>query len=227
MTGPVLFVASDHREAAAWTECWENLHAVSLPVHWARAGSFRGKEMLAVANGVGQERAVAVLNTIQNISAIVSIGTCGALDPSLQVADIVVATSVTDGRNSWPARPLSGARSGFIYSARQIARTHQEKKILRDAGADAVEMEAVGLAEAAYRLDIPFYCVKVVSDVADETLSIDFEEFLMPDGRFHVARLIKHAVMHPFTALPELIRLGKRTNEASRRLAEFLAGCEF
>jgi hypothetical protein len=86
-------------------------------------------------------------------------------------------------------------------------------------------MEAAGVASMAYELAIPFYCVRVVSDLAEESFFIDFEEFLLPDGQFNVAGLLRFAMEHPLKGLPELLRLQERTAKAAKHLAEFLAEC--
>lgn len=88
-------------------------------------------------------------------------------------------------------------------------------------------MEAAAVAAVAQELAVPFYCIRVVSDLANETFFIDFERFLMPDGRFNVARLVIAALIHPFKGMPELLRLQKRTAKAAQELGRFLENCTF
>jgi hypothetical protein len=88
-------------------------------------------------------------------------------------------------------------------------------------------MEAAAVAAVAQELAVPFYCVRVVSDLADETFFTDFERFLMPDGRFNVGRLVVDALSHPLRGLPELLRLQRRTAQAARQLGCFLENCNF
>jgi len=230
---PFLFIASDRREAEPWVTGWDDPHALNLPVHWVRAGKWRGRDVIAIANGVGAERAAAAIQAAQTIatsfSGFVSIGTCGALDPSLAIADIIVATSVTDGNTTWPALHPHGppTRSGLVHSSPHLARTAEEKRKLRQSGAIIVEMEAAGIARSAQELDVPFYCIRAVSDLADESFFIDFENFLMSDGRFNVPRLAMHAMAHPMKGLSELLRLQRRTSAAAKQLGGFLADCHF
>ncbi len=230
---PFIFVASDRREAEPWVSRWENSRSVDLPVHWARAGTWRGRDVIAVANGVGAHRAadgIAAAQMVANgFSGICSIGTGGALDPSLSLADVMVANAVTDGANTWAAADPHGppARTGLVYSSRHIARTVEEKRKLNQSGAILVEMEAAGVARAAERMAVPFYCVRVVSDLADEAFFIDFERCIMADGRFNVPRLVMQALAHPMRGFPELLRLQRRTAEAAKKLGDFLADCNF
>lgn len=230
MTAPLLFVASDRREAEPWVTRWENLRDASLPVHWSRTGTWHGREMIAIANGVGTARAQAAIHAAgKSFSGICSIGTGGALDASLAIADIIVATAVTDGDTTWPSLNPNGptARAGLVRTNAHIARTSDEKKNLQRSGAILVEMEAAAVAAVAQELAVPFYCIRVVSDLAHETFFIDFESFLMPDGTFNVARLVMAAVSQPFRGLPELLRLQKRTAIAARQLGSFLENCTF
>jgi nucleoside phosphorylase len=189
--------------------------------------------MIAIANGIGMQRAVAAIHTAAAISGgfsgICSIGTGGALDPGLSIADVVIATEVTSSERKWPALDPHGppARSGPVYSSPRIVRTSEEKKNLHETGAILVEMEAAGVAVMAKELAVPFYCVRAVSDLANESFFINFEEFLLPDGQFNVAGLMRFAVWHPFKGLPELLRLQENTAKAAKQLGEFLANCNF
>ena len=70
---------------------------------------------------------------------------------------------------------------------------------------------------------VPFYCVRVVSDLADEAFFIDFERCIMADGRFNVPRLVMQALAHPARGFPELLRLQRRTADAAKKLGDFLA----
>jgi adenosylhomocysteine nucleosidase len=230
---PFIFVASDRREAHPWVLHWESSRPLDLSVHWARAGTWRGRDVIAVANGVGGHRAsdaiVAAQTVTKSFSGICSIGTGGALDGSLSLADVIVASAVTDGANNWAAIDPHGpsARTGLVYSSRHIARSSEEKRKLNQSGAILVEMEAAGVARVAEEMAVPFYCVRVVSDLADEAFFIDFESCIMADGRFHVPRLVMQALAHPARGFPELLRLQRRTADAAKKLGDFLADCNF
>jgi nucleoside phosphorylase len=231
----ILFVAAEPRECEPWVSHWNSVHPAKLPVHWARAGIWKGREVMAIANGAGPERARAAVVTAPLPSAVCNIGFCGALDRSLRIGDIFVATVVvqTDGRNgsrTYPAQDPHSAtpsKTGSLASQPHIARTAAEKRRLRNSGAFAVEMEAAGAAGASERLNVPFYCIRAVSDLADEDFANDFNRCIMPDGRFNISRLLLGACTSPIKRFGELIRLSKRTKLASHNLGEFLADCSF
>lgn len=226
----ILFVAAEPRECEPWVARWEAVRPLSLPVHWARAGKWKGADMIAIANGAGPERARAAVQASPAPAAVCNIGFCGALDPSMSPGDIFVATEVRNGKRRYAAGVPSqapAARSGVLASQPRIARTASEKRDLLNSGAFAVEMEAAGAARASEDLNVPFYCVRAVSDLADEDFANDFNVCLMPDGRFNVGRLLFNALKSPVRRFGELIRLSKRTALASRNLGEFLAHCDF
>ncbi len=229
----VLFIAADHREAAPWTEHWEQRQTPGLPVHWARNGLWQGHPMLAIANGAGWKRADlavrAALASGFQPRAVFNIGFCGALDPSLKIGDIFVATEVhSEGSRYRVSRPAGpDAASGVLASISHIAETAAEKRQLRESGAIVVEMEAAAVARASEELGVPFFCVRSVSDLADEDFANHLNVCLMADGRMNIPRLVFGAFGSPVKRFGELIRLAKRSALASKNLGEFLANCNY
>ena len=229
VTNPLVFIAADPRECEAWVGHWEDSQRASLPVHWARSGTWRGRAILAIANGAGAERARAAVLAAPRPAAICNIGFCGALDGSLAIGDIFTATTIRNGTRTYAARPPRGpeARSGLLVSTTRVVQSASEKKKLWESGASVVEMEAAAVARASEEISVPFYCIRAVSDLANEDFANDFNKYLMPDGRFHIPRLLLGALGCPVSRFGELIRLARRTALASKNLGEFLAGCTF
>lgn len=223
MSGPLLFIAADPREFAGFLPRWQQAQPLELPVHWARNGRWKGREVVAIANGAGADRAFAAVLVAPRPSAICSIGFCGALDESLHLADVVVVTVVHSGGDSWFTAPFHSpeARNGALASIDHIAQTAAEKRNLRATGALIVEMEAAGVARAAEDLAVPFYCVRAVSDLAREDLANDFNAALKPDGRFSILHLLRQG--HP----GELLQLQRRTADAAKKLGGFLNASSF
>jgi len=118
-------------------------------------------------------------------------------------------------------------RHGAICSGARVAATANEKKLLRESGAIAVEMEAGGIIPYTQDRGVPFFCVRAVSDLADESFSNDFNAALGRDGRFRLGRLLGSALMQPHRRFPELFRLKKRCDVAAIRLGDFLDSCSF
>jgi nucleoside phosphorylase len=223
MTNSLLFIAADPRECAGMISHWEQVRPLELPVHWARAGRWKGRDVIAIANGAGADRAFAAVLVAPKSSAVCNIGFCGALDETLRIADVVVATEVRNGTHSWPALPPDSpdAATGIVASIDHIAQTAAEKRNLRASGASIVEMEAAGAARASEDLGLPFYCIRAVSDLAHEDLINDFNAALGPDGRFSIVSLMKQLKWG------ELVRLQQRTTLASKKLGDFIDATSF
>jgi adenosylhomocysteine nucleosidase len=180
-----------------------------------------------VANGPGPKLARAAVESVgDRFDVLVSTGLCGALDPRLFVGDVFVATEVNGMPTSLPvsSRPFA---KGPLVSVDFVAGTADEKRRLYDSGAKAVEMEAAAVAEMAQARGADFYCIRSVSDVAEENFWIDFNAARGSDGRFNVMRILGQAARRPWTGLPELIRLRRNAGVAAKALGEFFADCEF
>ena len=116
---------------------------------------------------------------------------------------------------------------GDVVSVDRVAITARDKCDLRaSTGAAVVEMESAAVARKAREWDIPFGCVRVVSDVAGEDLPLDFNRYRDQNGRFDRTRIALAALGRPFTVLPGLMRLDRNCRRAAERLGEFLANCE-
>ena len=55
----------------------------------------------------------------------------------------------------------------------RVAQTAEEKRKLRATGASVVEMEAASVHTSARALGLPFFCVRAVTNLADETFAND------------------------------------------------------
>jgi adenosylhomocysteine nucleosidase len=163
---------------------------------------------------------------------VVSTGFCGALDPKLKLGDVLVASAIIDRENGKKYLPevLETARAfeqGELLSVNRVANTAEEKLRLRATGARAVEMEAAAVAARASIWDLPLYCIRTVSDTADENFGIDFNRMRDGAGRFSRGRIVLAAVARPWFRIPALLRLRRGCRKASLSLGDFLADCRF
>jgi hypothetical protein len=88
-------------------------------------------------------------------------------------------------------------------------------------------MEAAAVASEARAAGIPFFCVRVVLDLAGEDLRLDLEAARDRQGRFSRSRILRAALARPRLLIPELIRLERRSRLAARALGDFVAECRF
>lgn len=228
----LLVIASDARELRGLLS-HAQARDFDLPVDFARAARLGAHEVLAVANGVGVRRAAAALKAglaVFQPEGLASIGFCGALAPELELNDIVVATEVDDGETHYRAASLENPRpyrAGLVRTSPRVAQTAADRRALHAAGATVVEMEASAVARCAQNQGIPFYCIKVVTDLAGENLANDFNKALRADGHFDTIILLQGTLRHPFARIAEFVRLARRCAQATRVLGDFFADCRF
>jgi adenosylhomocysteine nucleosidase len=241
----ILYVASEAAELKPLAEMLTGLRKLSWPIDYAYEGVHEGRRILLAANGAGPrlaEKAVEVAIravtaadlSASKLEAVVSTGWCGALDPALKEKQILIATEILNlaGLERYEcagvAIPDSASKpvvSGLIVSQDRIAGSAQEKsRLYAETGGLAVEMEAAGVAARAKRAGLPFCCIKVVTDRAEESFGLDLNAMRSSEGRIARGKIIVHTVAH-LNLLPELFRLKRRSEEAAQALGEFLVSC--
>lgn len=230
----LLIVAADRRELAGLARRLTKTERPDFGLRWSRQGTLGRKAAVLAASGAGRvnaARAVKRICSTMPVRAVVSTGVCGALDPALAVGDVVVADRVisSDPPGEYAAQRPGGsdrlARGGLLTVDR-VVRTAAEKRKLLATGAVAVDMEAAGIAAAAQQHGLPFYCVRVVSDGAEQSLEIDYNRAWLADGRFSAARIVMQAGLSP-GRWKELAGLWRATRSASETLGELLERLEF
>jgi len=186
-----------------------------------------GHTWIFAANGPGPMLAAEAAGKVTcRVDAVLSTGLCGALVDELKVGDIVVGNAV-NGRPIDVPRMAGHYLAGPIASIDHVAQTVAEKTVLRATGAVAVEMEAAAVLEHAKRLGVPFYCVRVVSDTAQEGFRLDLNAARDVAGRFQVGKIVAQAMRRPVSGVPELLRLRRNAAMAVRALGEFIGNCSF
>lgn len=236
----ILYVASEASELKPLANLLTALRKLKWPLDYAYEGIWESRRMMLAANGAGPKlaaqavevaiRAVMVAElSSSRLEAVVSTGWCGALDPELRESQIVVATQVIDvsTNETFDCAPIEADGefvSGVVASQNSIANGAAEKERLRALGAVAIDMEAAGAAARARRAGLPFCCIKVVSDRADESFPFDLNNFRTSEGRIARGKIVVQALAHP-NRLPVLFQLKRRTEDAARALGEFLVGC--
>lgn len=147
------------------------------------------------------------------VSGIIMAGLAGALDPKLNVGDIVI--------DDCPVGLKTGFihRAGKIHTSPKLVSTPGEKQRLhRETGALAVDMESEIIRAVAAEKELPFVSIRAISDSADETLDPAVLRMIDPFGRPRPLRIMMTLVGRPWL-IPRLIRLGNASKLAGRNLA--------
>lgn len=197
----------------------------------AFAGTWQGADIILVRSGMGGQRAQRALTEVGerfSLERVFSIGYAGALDPSLQVGDVVVADQVVycETMQSYALDgELSGtmpeARRGALLTVDRVAATPREKKALREKfKAVAVDMETFALVEAAQSRNLPLISVRAITDTADQEL-IDCAHLVAEDGQVSKLKAGWHVLTHPGD-LKGMIELEQHARIATANLTAFL-----
>lgn len=230
----LLIVAADRREFAGFEPSRWALQPASIGVRWSARGMLAENAVLLVANGPGRLNALGALETacrVATIQGVVSTGFAGALAPELHIGDVFLAQTVLEfgtGVEYSVSLPecAEPAVRGRLLTIDSVAQDPATKAALRQTGADAVDMEAAALARAAQQRQLPFYCVRAVSDDARTSFEVDFNAARRADGTFSGWRIAAQAGLSPrrWRHLMDLKRAGE---QASRNLAAFFERCRF
>ncbi len=233
----ILYVASEAAELQPFAQMLTGLRKLKWPIDYAWEGIWEGRRILLGANGAGPKlashvveialrAAIAAELSSSKLEAVVSTGFCGALDPVLQELQIVVATEVQmkQSGESYACAGISAESafvSGPLLSQDCIANDRFQKGQLFSGGCLAVDMEAAGVAARTNRAGLPFCCIKIVTDRADESFPFDLNVMRSKQGRMARGKIVLHALTHP-KVIPALLRLKRRTEDAASILGEFL-----
>ena len=231
----ILLVAAESFEFRGFRRVLAGAEALPWPLGFARSAMVKGRRWLMVADGAGARLAAQAAEYAAGrarVDKVVSTGFCGALDTALGVGEVFVATRVMreDGSPVCDAadpRASQPHRGGPLASVDRVAASVKERRALHERGAAAVEMEAAGVAEWALQRGCPFYCVRAVTDTAEQSFSIDFDGTRDAEGRFRASKVCLAAMRRPWRSFPELVELAWRGRRCSRVLGEFLADCAF
>jgi adenosylhomocysteine nucleosidase len=179
-------------------------------------------EIHILMTGMGREnarRAVQALLDRMKPAHVFTCGFAGALDPMLRVGDVLFRTDV---REMAAALEKAEAKAATFCSSDRIAITPAEKRALRGSiGADAVEMESEFIQAACREAGVPSTVVRAISDEAEETLPLDFNQLLTPEMALSPGKLAVAVLKRP-GSIPGLMRLGRNSAKAAESLSSVL-----
>ncbi len=197
----------------------------------ASVGEWQGVPIVLVRSGMGCDSAKLALAEIAgkyDLECVISIGYAGALDPALQVGELVVAdqvvydvTSKTYSLDEELIGAMPEAHRGTLLTVGEVVATPPEKKALREKySAVAVDMETSALAEEAEARHLPFASVRAITDTANQEL-IDCSHLVAEDGDVSKFKAGWHILTHPGD-LKGMIELGQHAKIATANLTAFL-----
>ncbi|HEY1984141.1 MAG TPA: nucleoside phosphorylase [Terracidiphilus sp.] len=188
---------------------------------WARRDE--EDEWIAACAGAGQEAATRAFAAIEDggpIDLVFSLGWVGALREELAPGSAHNVAGVIDVRTSERFNCDAGAGDVWLVTNPKVADELEKRRLASAYKAGLVDMEAAAVARAAAMRDIPFYCIKGVSDGLTAKLP-DLNRFLTRNGQFQLGRFLLFAILRPWY-WPALIKMGENSKRAAENMAATL-----
>lgn len=209
----------------------------------AYAGSPQGRSVLLAWMGMGRsraERGVQAVLARYPVTAVISIGFSGALEASLPVGDLVLATHLigvtgADGDPIEPithradpallraaaealgATPLRVAQGTTVTTPGLVDTPARKQELGHRTGAVAVDMESYWIAQVASDRGLPFLALRVISDAQQERLP-PLAQIVDESGTPNLRLLALHLIREP-GSLMALARMARNAGQARRALS--------
>ncbi len=216
----VAIIAAFPGELKPLVRAWP--HSTRDGIHfWAQRNE--EEEWIAACAGTGQAAAARAFAAIEDggpIDLVFSVGWAGALRPDIAPGTAHNVAGVVDVETNKRFRCEAGAGEFWLATSPRVVGQHDKELLSIDYYAALVDMEAAAIARLAKARDLPFYCIKGVSDGLTDRLP-DFNRFLSGIGQIKHFRLLLYALLRPIY-WPALIQMGENSRKASQKIAECL-----
>jgi len=190
---------------------------------------------IAIICGMGEDNARIAAQTLleQNVSALVSWGTAGALTETIQSGDLVLADSAVANNgdkysfdtewNKHIANELCNTslkiHHGMIAHTQQVLTTTEDKNRLRSkTNALAVDMESLAIVQIANNEKLPCVSIRAIVDEATQCIPEAIIKNTDTFGRPALFHLFSSLIRNP-GLITELIRLGSGMKAATTTLS--------
>jgi nucleoside phosphorylase len=189
--------------------------------------------------GIGLERARAAAASFisaMNPSRLVSFGISGGVEEDLQVADVVISSTVR--LLAGPALPLASLSAAELTAVLEAVSARGSKAFLgsiittrgeavrpgdvKEMSHPVLDMETYGIAQAAAERGIPLISLRGLSDSFNEPLPFDLAAMTDARGSFRTGRLLAQVLRHP-GLLRRLSRLQENTRRAEENVTAAVA----
>jgi adenosylhomocysteine nucleosidase len=180
-------------------------------------------EWIAACAGAGQDAATCAFAALEDggpIDLVFSIGWAGALRGSFTPGNAYNIAGVVDLRTGERFNCDAEAGEVWLVTSPRVCDEEEKRRLASTYSAGLVDMEASAVARLAAMRQIPFYCIKGVSDGLTAHLP-DFNRFLASDGKLQMGRLVIFSILRPWY-WPALLDMGENSKKAAQSIAESL-----
>jgi adenosylhomocysteine nucleosidase len=197
-------------------------HSSRNGVHfWAQRDA--EDEWIAACAGAGHAAATRAFAGIEDggpIDLVFSIGWAGALRGGLMPGTAHNVAGVIDIQTGERFNCDAEAGEVWLVTSSRVCDEEEKRRLASTYRAGLVDMEASAIARLAAMREIPFYCIKGVSDALTARLP-DFNRFISPEGKLQLGQLVLFSILRPWY-WPALLAMGENSRKASQRIAESL-----
>jgi adenosylhomocysteine nucleosidase len=179
-------------------------------------------EWITACAGAGQDAATRAFAAIEDggpIDLVFSVGWAGALRASCAPGAAYNVAGVVDVRTGERFPCDAEAGDVWLVTSHRVCDEDEKRRLASTYSAGLVDMEAAAVARLAAMREIPFYCIKGVSDSLTARLP-DFNRFLS-NGQLQLGRLALFALLRPWY-WPPLLEMGENSRKAAQNIAESL-----
>jgi nucleoside phosphorylase len=182
------------------------------------------RDVRVVLVGMGKrnaERAIRAALTEERPDLVLTCGLAGGLKPDLGLGTVVFDADPDAGLET--ALVAAGAKAARFYCAERVAATAAEKRALWETtGADVVEMESAPIRAVCREQKIPSATVRVILDMAQDNLPLDFNQLLTPGQEMSYGRLALALLKSP-GKIRRLLQMRRQSQAAAGSLGRVLA----
>ncbi|PYT81437.1 MAG: hypothetical protein DMG40_09800 [Acidobacteria bacterium] len=198
-------------------------------------GAFGEDSVEVLLTGIGGLRCEETLEAYDALlggkpDCLISSGLAGALKNVLKPGDLFVPETVRTLKNDANTQSDIILREGAVLKGAvpintlitmtRLVSTAEEKCRLAFFG-EAIDMESAVIMAHFADAAVPKVVIRAISDAASEDLPIDFDRCVTPQGAIKPLSLVNAIVRRPGN-LPNLVRFGRQSSVAARKLADFL-----
>src|SRR5207249_5167629 len=190
-------------------------------------GTVDDREIEVLHTGVGEKvcrQQVEKFLKDQQFEFLISAGFAGALNDQLHPGDLLVAKnfSTVDLNDSRSFSRLPIRTANLLTTPALIDSGEQRKRVARESGASAVDMETEFIARACAEHGIPLLSLRVITDTPREPFPAPPKIlFDIERQRTHLVKLARFLLAHP-NKIPRLIEFARRIARARKILATAL-----
>jgi adenosylhomocysteine nucleosidase len=214
----VAIVAALEREVLPLVRHWR----ITRREHSGRSFRFfENGEIVLVCGGIGAEaarRATEAAIALYAPGLVYSAGFAGALEAGLKIGEIIAPRRVVNAGDGSSVDIETG--EGVLVTFGSVASPEQKAKLADSFGAQAVDMEAAAVAQAAQARGVRFASVKAISDESNFALPA-MDNFIAPGGRFRTWKFAMFVLVRPWM-YKSVLTLARNSSCASRALCNWL-----